>query len=47
MDKKLGFENLGKSVKSMVSMDDTAKGGLALFYEIFTVIPCAPKDLKR
>ena len=28
-------------------MDDTGKGGLTLFQELFTVIPCAPKDLKR
>ena len=28
-------------------MDDTAKGGLTLFQELFTVIPCAPKDFKR
>ena len=25
-------------------MDDTAKGGLTQFYELLTVIPCAPKD---
>ena len=25
----------------------TAKGGLILFWELFTVIPCAPKDFKR
>ena len=28
-------------------MDDSAKGGLPQFWEIFTVIPCAPKDFKR
>ena len=29
------------------TMDDTAKGGLAQFYELLTVIPCARKDFKR
>ena len=28
-------------------MDDTAKGGLTQFLELFIVIPCAPKDFKR
>ena len=28
-------------------MDDTAKGGLTLFQELFTVIPCVPKDFQR
>ena len=28
-------------------IDDTAKGGLSQFQELFTVIPCAPKDFKR
>ena len=28
-------------------MDDTAKGGLTQFLEVFIVIPCAPKDFKR
>ena len=28
-------------------MDDTVKGGLTQFYELFTLIPCAPKDFKR
>ena len=27
-------------------IDDTAKGGLTQFWELFTVIPWAPKDLK-
>ena len=29
------------------AIDDTAKGGLAQFLELLTVIPCAPKDFKR
>ena len=29
------------------AMDDTTKGGPTLFWELFTVIPCAPKDFKR
>ena len=28
-------------------MDHTAKGGLTIFWELFTVIPCSPKHLKR
>ena len=28
-------------------IDDSAKGGLTRFWEIFTMIPCAPKYLKR
>ena len=28
-------------------MDDTAKGGLTRFWELFIVIPCAPKDFKH
>ena len=28
------------------SIDNTAKGGLTIFWELFTVIPCAPKHLK-
>ena len=27
--------------------DDTAKGGLTIFWGLFTVIPCAPNHLKR
>ena len=29
------------------SIDDSAKEGLTQFRELFTVIPCAPKDYKR
>ena len=29
------------------TIDNTAKGGMTLFWELFTVIPCAPKDFKR
>ena len=29
------------------TMEDTDKGGLTQFLELFTVIPCAPKDLKH
>ena len=29
------------------TIDDSAKGGLTIFWELFTVIPCAPKYLKR
>ena len=29
------------------SIDDNAKGGLTQFKELFTVIPCAPRDFKR
>ena len=35
------------SFKSQRAVDDTAKGGLTQFWELFTVIPCAPKDFKR
>ena len=28
-------------------IDDTAKGGLTQFWELFTAIPCALKHLKR
>ena len=28
-------------------IDDSAKGGLTQFRELFTVIPCARKDFKR
>ena len=28
-------------------MDYTTKGGLAQFWELFTMIPCAPRHLKR
>ena len=28
------------------AIDDTAKGGLTIFWELFTVIPCTPKDFK-
>ena len=27
-----------------VSIDDSVKGGLTQFWELFTVIQCAPKD---
>ena len=30
----------------LTEMDDTAKGGLTQFWELLTVIPCAPKDFK-
>ena len=30
-----------------LAIDDTAKGGLTTFWELFTVIPCVPKDIKR
>ena len=29
------------------SVDDTAEGGLTIFWELFTVIPFAPRNLKR
>ena len=29
----------------LVSLDDTAKGDLAIFWEHFTVIHCAPKHI--
>ena len=29
------------------SIDDSAKGGLIQFWELFTMIPCVPKYLKR
>ena len=32
---------------NILAIDDTAKGGLTQFWELFTVIPCAPKDFKR
>ena len=28
-------------------MDDSSKGGLPKFGELFTMIPCMPKDFKR
>ena len=28
-------------------MDNTAKGGLTQFQELFAVIPCTPKDFKH
>ena len=30
-----------------MTIDDTAKEGLAIYWEFFTVIPCAPKLLTR
>ena len=30
-----------------MTIDDTAKEGLPIYWEIFTMIPCAPKLLKR
>ena len=30
-----------------LTIDDTDKGGLAQFWELFPMIPCAPKHLKR
>ena len=36
-----------KVLVTYYGMDDTAKGGLAQFWELFTVIPCAPRHLKR
>ena len=32
---------------SLLSTDDSAKGGLTQFWELFTMILCAPKYLKR
>ena len=29
------------------AIDDSAKGGLTQFWELFTMIPCARKYLKR
>ena len=31
----------------LFSIDDTAKGGLTKFQQLFTVTPCATKDFKR
>ena len=31
----------------ITAIDDSAKGGLTQFWELITVIPCAPKYLKR
>ena len=31
----------------IVATDDTAKRSLTIFWELFTVIPCAPKDFER
>ena len=31
----------------LAPMDDTAKGGPTIFWELLTVLPCAPKHLKR
>ena len=28
-------------------IDDTAKRGLTIFWELFTMIPCAPGQLER
>ena len=30
-----------------VPIDDSAEGGLTQFWELFTAIPCLPKDSKR
>ena len=30
----------------IVTIDNAAKGGLTMFWELFTVIPCAPNHLK-
>ena len=30
-----------------LAIDDSAKGGLTQWWEFFTMIPCAPKYLKR
>ena len=32
---------------NVVQIDDSAKGGMTQFWELFTMIPCAPKYLKR
>ena len=34
-------------VNNLWAIDDTAKGGLTQFWELFTVIHCAPKDFKH
>ena len=36
-----------KSSDFRTTTDDSAKGGLTQFRELFTVIPCARKDFKR
>ena len=33
--------------RKSTAMDNTSKGGLPRFWELFTVIPSAPKDFKR
>ena len=32
-----------QTVSVVRSIDDSAKGGLTQFWELFTMIPCAPK----
>ena len=36
-----------KGMNIEVKIDDSAKGGLTQFCELFTMIPCVPKYLKR
>ena len=44
-DVRAGNSNLAESLS--VKGDGFAKGGLTQFWELFTMIPCAPKYLKR
>ena len=36
-----------KQVSAQDTIDDSTKGGLTQFGELFTMIPCAPKDFKK
>ena len=50
-DYSLDLWSFGCMFASMVCIsvliDDSAKGGLTQFWELFTMIPCEPKYLKR
>ena len=45
--KKNTFAEFVQNDCQLTTIDDSAKGGLTQFWEIITVIPYAPKYLKR
>ena len=49
LDLEVGFVLFAfKLVANLQSLiDDSVKGGLTQFWELFTMIPCAPKYLER
>ena len=44
---QLEMKETDSVVAIVVPVDGTAKGGLPKFWELFTVIPCTPKDFER